>query len=176
MQDRVRAAGRRAEADPPRGGVEQGQDLGRPGAHVLVRLGGGAALRPPAAARMRHGLEGAGLVLAPDRQPPPSPPLVGVLDQLFFAAASGAVTVTAPPRPRRRRTTPVSHHVRVFCQLSPAAWSVCQIVYVLTVGRPSPARRKAARSVLSDHVAVPSRSRSGTRAASAKMRRCSSSA
>ena len=41
----------------------------------------------------------------------------------------------------------MSHHVRVFCQLSPAAWSVCQIVYVLTVGRPSPARRKAARTV-----------------------------
>src|SRR4051794_16616417 len=76
---------------------------------------------------MRHGLEGAGLVLAPDRQPHPSPQLVGVLDQLFFAAASGSVTVTGPPRPRRRRTTPVSHHVRVFCPLSPAAWSVCRI-------------------------------------------------
>src|SRR5947209_5393406 len=93
-----------------------------------LRPGGGAALRPPAAARMRHGLEGAGLVLAPDRQPHPSPQLVGVLDQLFFAAASGSVTVTGPPRPRRRRTTPVSHHVRVFCRLSPAAWSVCQSV------------------------------------------------
>jgi hypothetical protein len=99
-----------------------------------------------------------------------------VLDRLFFAAASGSVTATGPPRPRLRRTTPVSHHVRLLCRLSPAAWSVCRIVYVLMVGRPSPARRKAARSVPSDHVAVPSRSRSGTRSASAKMRRRSSSA
>src|SRR5437762_1715607 len=33
--------------------------------------------------------------------------------------------------------TPVSHQVRSFCQLMPASWSTAQIVYVLTLGKPS---------------------------------------
>ena len=44
------------------------------------------------------------------------------------------------------------------------------MVYVLTRGSPSSARRSACRSVVNDQVAVRSRSRSGVRRASARMR------
>jgi hypothetical protein len=125
---------------------------------------------------MRDGLERPGFVLAPDRQAGPRVERVGPLDQLFFAAASSSVTGTAPPCRRRRPTVPVAHQVRLRCQLRPASRRVRQIVQVLTVGSPSSARRKAPRSAPKLHVAVPSRSRSGTRAASARMRRCCASA
>ena len=45
---------------------------------------------------MRHGLEGAGLVLTPDREPKLRPQCVGLLDQLFLAIASGSLTRTTP--------------------------------------------------------------------------------
>src|SRR3954467_12676872 len=104
---------------------------------------------------MRHGLEGAGLVLTPNGQSQFGSPCVGLLDQLFLAKASGSLTRTTPCL-RRRIATPVSHHVRLFCQLRPASCSVRQIVYVLTVGSPSSACRKVLCSRLKDHVAVPS--------------------
>src|SRR5215211_3242142 len=123
---------------------------------------------------MRHSLEGAGLVLAPDRDPKLRAEHVGLLDQLCFAAASGSLTRTAPTCLRLRITTPVSHQVRLFCQLKPASCSVRQIVSVLTFGSPSGALRKALCSRLTDQVAAPSCSRCGARAISARMRCCSS--
>src|SRR4051795_2311405 len=105
---------------------------------------------------MRHRLKRPGLVLAPDREPKLRPERVGLLDQLFFAATSGSLTRTAPACLRLRITTPVSHQVRLFCQLKPASCRVRQIVNVLTFGSPSGALRKAFCSRLKDQVAVPS--------------------
>src|SRR5215207_6792833 len=149
--------------------MEQGQDLGRAAAHVFVRLGGWVFARLPQHTRMRHRLERAGLVLTPDREPKLRPQRVGLLNQLFLAIGSGSLTLTTPCL-RWRLTTPVSHQVRLFCQLSPASCSVRQIVNVLTWGSPSGAWRKALCSRLRDHVAVPSWSRWGMRAHSARMR------
>src|SRR5215207_4393507 len=138
--------------------MEQGQDLGRAAADVFVRLHRRSPSRLPRHTRMRHRLERAGLVLTPDRQPQLCAERVGLLDQLFLAIASGSLTRTTPCL-RWRLTTPVSHQVRLFCQLSPAACRVRQIVYVLTRGSPSGAWRKALCSKLKDHVAEPSWSR-----------------
>src|SRR3954468_12574861 len=105
---------------------------------------------------MRPGLKGTGLVLTPDREPKLRAQRVGLLDQLFFAAASGSLTRTTPACLRWRIATPVSHQVRLFCQLSPASCRVRQIVTVLPRGSPSSACRKAFCSRLKDQVAVPS--------------------
>src|ERR687893_2588467 len=121
---------------------------------------------------MGHGLKGTSFVLTPDRESQLRAGCVGLLDQLFLTAASGSLTRTTPCL-RLRSATPVSHQVRLFCQLRPAACRVRQIVNVLTRGRPSEAWRKALCSRLKDHVAVPSCSRCGARAHSAKMRCCS---
>src|ERR1700750_1826962 len=155
--------------------MEQGQDLACAAADILVWLGGGLAVWPPTAARMRHSLERAGLIRAPNRQAKASALPVGPLDQPLFAAASGSVTQTRPPCLRLRTTTPVSHQVRLFCQSKPPACKVRPIVSVLMPGRPSGAWRNAVRSVLNDQLAVPSRTRSGGRATSARIRRCSPS-
>ena len=128
MHDRVRAAGHRLEPHLPACGMEQRQHLGRTATHILVGLPRRLALRPPAGAGMRHGLEGAGLVRTPDRQTERSTKRVRPLDQGFFPSASGSWTTTGPPRLRLRKTTPVSHQVRLCCQLRPAACSVFQIV------------------------------------------------
>src|SRR5215217_7556768 len=153
--------------------MEQGQDLGRAAADVFVRLLGRVLARLPGYSGMRHGLKGTGLVLTPDREPKLCAQRVSLLDQPFLAIASGSLTLTTPCL-RWRITTPVSHQVRLFCQLSPASCSVRQIVNVLTWGSPSGAWRKALCSRLRDHVAVPSWSRWGMRAHSARMRCCSS--
>src|SRR3954470_3437264 len=76
--------------------MEQGQDLGRAAADVFMRLRRRLAARPPRHTGMRHGLEGAGLVLTPDREPKLRPQRVGLLDQLFLAIASGSLTRTTP--------------------------------------------------------------------------------
>ena len=76
--------------------MEQGQDLGCAAPDVFVRLGCRLAARPPRHTGMRHRLEGAGLVLAPDREPKLRPQRVGLLDQLFLAIASGSLTRTTP--------------------------------------------------------------------------------
>src|SRR5687768_18136510 len=123
--------------------MKQGQDLGCAAADVFVRLGGRVFARLPGSTGMRHGLKRPCLVLAPDRQPKLGAERVGVLDQLFWAAASGSLTRTAPTCLRWRITTPVSHQVRLFCQLRPASCRVRQIVSVLTRGSPSGAWRKA---------------------------------
>ena len=96
MQDRIGAAADRLEVHLARRRMEQGQDLAGAAADILVRPGRGVALRPPAAARLRHRLEWAGLVLAPDRQAERGAERVSPLDQPLFAAAFGSVTVTGP--------------------------------------------------------------------------------
>src|ERR671911_1487499 len=121
---------------------------------------------------MRHGLKGTSLVLTPDRESQLRAACVGLLDQLFLTAASGALTHTTPCL-RLRSATPVSHQVRLFCQLKPASCRVRQIVNVLTRGSPSGAWRRAFCSRPNDQVAVPSASRSGARTHSARMRCCS---
>jgi hypothetical protein len=87
----------------------------------------------------------------------------------FFALASASWTLTSP-RLRLRMATPVWHQVRSFCQVMPASCSTAQIVYVLTLGRPSGARRSARCNVFSDQVAVPFRSRCGGRRNSVRIR------
>src|SRR5690348_3603445 len=153
--------------------MEQGQDLGGAATDIFVWLLGRVFARLPGWAGMRHGLKGAGLVLTPDRQPKLGAERVGLLDQLLFAAASGSLTRTTPCL-RWRIATPVWHQVRLFCQLTPASCRVRQIVNVLTFGSPSGALRKAFCSRLKDQVAVPSWSRWGVRAHSARMRCCAS--
>ena len=111
--------------------MKQDQDLGRATAHVFVRLDGWLAARLPRHPGLRHSLKRPGLVLAPDRQPKLGAERIGLLDQPLFTAASGSTRVTVPCL-RRRVTTPVWHHVRLFCQLRPASCRVRQIVNVLT--------------------------------------------
>src|SRR3954467_3139665 len=153
--------------------MEQGQDLSRAAPDVFVRLLGRVFARLPRHAGMRHGLKRPRLVLTPDREPKLRAQRVGLLDQLFLAIASGSLTRTTPCL-RLRLTTPVSHQVRLVCPLRPAAWSGRQNVNVLTGGSPSGALCKAFCSRLKDHVAVPSWSRWGVRAHSARMRCCAS--
>src|SRR6266853_664471 len=78
------------------------------------------------------------------------------------AANTGSWTSTSP-RLRLRMAAPVWHQDRSRCQLTPASCSAAQIVYVLTLGKPSGALRRARCNVFNDQVAVPSRSRSGGR-------------
>jgi hypothetical protein len=87
MQHRIRTVLGRLQAHLAGGGMEQGQDLGRAATDVLVRVPRRMSLRLPGQTRMRHGLEGTRLVLAPDRQPLLGSLRVGLLDQLFLAAA-----------------------------------------------------------------------------------------
>jgi hypothetical protein len=127
VQHRIGATGRWLEPHLARSRMKQGQDLGCAAADVFVRL----LCRPPSwlprHAGLRQGLKRPGLVLTPDRQPELGAKRVGLLDQLFLAAASGSLTRTTPCL-RVRITTPVSHQVRLFCQLRPASCRVRQIV------------------------------------------------
>src|SRR6266567_8175317 len=115
------------------------------------------------------GLVRAGFIHTPHRQFHPLALGVGLLDQAFFALASGSWTSTSP-RLRLRMAAPVWHQDRSRCQLIPASCNTAQMVYVLTFGKPSGARRRARCNVFNDQVAVPSRSRSGGRRNSARIR------
>src|SRR4051794_26486169 len=106
MQDGVGATADRLEVHLSRRGMEQGQDLAGAAPDILVWLGRGVALRLPAAARLRYGLERTSLVLAPDIEAERGAKRVGPLDQPLFAAASGSTTVTRPSCLRLRATTP----------------------------------------------------------------------
>src|SRR5215211_1145714 len=124
MQDRVGAASDRLKLDLSGRRMEQGQGLAGAAPDILVRPDGRVTLRPPAAAGLRHGLEGTGLVRAPNRQAEGRAERVGPLDQPLFAVASGSMTVTRPACLRLRTTTPVSHRLRPFRQPKPAACGV----------------------------------------------------
>src|SRR3954454_21883065 len=153
--------------------MKQGQDLGCAAADVFVRLLCRSPSWLPRHAGLWHGLKRPRLVLTPNGQPQLGAPCVGLLNQLFLAVVSGSLARTTPCV-RLRITTPVSHQVRLFCQLRPPPCRVRQIVNVLTRGSPSGAWRKAFCSRLKDQAAVPSGSRWGVRAHSARMRCCAS--
>ena len=84
-------------------------------------------LRLPALSRIRRGLKRPGLIGAPHGAALPFAYLVGLLDEFFFASVSGSVTGTTPDL-RLRWTVPVSHQVRLACQLKPASCKTIQIV------------------------------------------------
>src|ERR1700749_584237 len=110
MQDCIGDARRRLDTHLAGGWLKQGEDLGRAGAHIFMRLARWLALRLPTAAGMRHGLERPRLVLAPpgrERCRVCTPARSG-----FFPAASGSRTTTAPPCLRLRTAIPVAHQVR----------------------------------------------------------------
>src|SRR3954463_6430049 len=96
MQDRIGAAGGWLQPHLARSRMKQGQDLGCAAADVFVRLLGRVFARLPRHPGMGHGLEGAGLVLTPDREPKLRAQRVGLLDQPLFTAASGSLTRTTP--------------------------------------------------------------------------------
>ena len=96
MQDGVGATADRLEVYLSRSGMEQSQDLAGATSDIFVWLGRGVALRLPAAARLRYGLERTSLVLAPDIEAERGAKRVRPLDQPLFAAASGSTTVTRP--------------------------------------------------------------------------------
>ncbi len=123
----------------------------------------------PGLTRIRCGLKRASVVLGPDTQPQRFPAAIGILNQVFFAVLSGSMTSTRPVL-RLRVAVPVGHQVRLCCQVEPASCKTHPIVKVLSCGKPSGAVRKACCRVVSDQVAVPSRSRSGARRNSARMR------
>src|SRR4051795_12276502 len=157
------------DAHRPAGRMEQRQQLGRTVAHVLVRVAGRVPGRAPLLPRVGDRLKGTGFVLAPHGQPQPLALGIGGLDQLFLGSVSGSVTVTVPDL-RLRSTRPVAHQLRSRCHVSPVSRKTRQMVKTLTRGRSSGACRRARCSVVSDHVAVPSRTGSGGRRASARIR------
>src|SRR5215471_12419836 len=153
--------------------MEQRQQLGRAMTHVFMRIPSRPTDGLPVHAWLGNGLVWTGFVHAPHGQPQARPLSVGLLDQPFFGLASASWTLTSP-RLRLRIASPVSHQVRSRCQVMPASCNTAQMVYVLTFGRPSGARRSARCKVFNDHVAVPCRSRSGGRRNSARIRSRSS--
>src|SRR5260370_39460 len=151
------------------GWVEERQHLGDAMTNVFMWVTSRPTDGLPVHAWLGYRLVGASFVHAPHRQTHAFPLGVSLLDQPFFALASGSWTLTSP-RLRLRIASPVSHQVRSRCQVMPASCSTAQMVYVLTLGRPSAARRRARCKVFNDQVAVPSRSRSGRRRNSARIR------
>ena len=87
-----------------------------------MRLCGGLSFWPPTMPRLWHGLERPGLILTPDIQTQGRAESICPFDQPLFTPASGSVTIAVPCL-RLRATTPVSHQVRLFCQVRPEAWS-----------------------------------------------------
>jgi len=166
VQHRVGGARHPLDADRPGRWVEQGQQLGGAVAEGLVGRAGRAGRRPPVCSRLGDRLVRPGLILGPDRQLGLG---IRVLDQPPFAVASGAWTSTSPTL-RRRFASPVWHHDRSRCPLRSASGRTHQMVSVLPAGSPSSAVRSARWSVVNDQVAVWSRSRSGVRRTSARMR------
>src|SRR5215210_4722668 len=169
MQDRIGRMIDRLGPDLAGGGPEQREEFYRSPTDLLVRVPDGDARWLPRWARLRNRLIGAGLVLAEDWQAQLLCGPIRSFDQFFLGAVCGSVTVTGPAF-RRRTTVPVWHQVRLACHEYPACHSVCRIVTVLMAGSPSGAARSARCKVVSDQVAVPSRSRSGARRNSRRMR------
>ena len=96
----------------------------------------------PTRAQIGFGLVRSSFIFVPDRQPQFFTNLMGFLNQVFLGVVSGSVTITLP-RLRLRTTCPVSHQLRVFCQLKPASNKIVRIVSSLTSGKPSGAFCKA---------------------------------
>src|SRR5204862_7722010 len=77
-------------------GAKQRQQLGRAAPDVLVRLPPGLPDWLPTRARLRDGLVGSRLVLAPDGHAGRFCSAIGQLDQPLFSSVCGSVTRTPP--------------------------------------------------------------------------------
>jgi hypothetical protein len=109
--------------------MKERHELGRAISYVLVGLACRFALGLPARSGVGDGSKRTRLVEAPHRQSQLLLPLrVSALDQLFLGIASGSTTSTTPPPLRLRFTLPVSHQLRVSCQLKPASRNTFQMV------------------------------------------------
>src|SRR6266536_443869 len=153
--------------------MKEREQFGRPVTNVFMRVTSRPTDGLPVRTWLRDRLVRAGFVHAPHGLAHAFPVGVGLLDQPFFALASGSWTLTSP-RFRLRMAEPVWHHVRSFYQVMPASCSTAQMVYVLTLGSPSGASCSARCNVFNDQVSVPSRSRSGARRNSRRIRSRSS--
>ena len=142
MQDRVRTAPHTFHAHHAIVRSKQGEQFSSSTPLIVVGLVLGVAHGLPAFARIGHRLKGARLILAPNLETQRCTQRVGLFYEFFFASASGSTTVTEPVV-RWRTAWPVGHQLRSRCQVNPASCSTRQIVYVLTVGKPSGARRSA---------------------------------
>src|SRR6266542_5787333 len=167
MQHDVRCVGHAFGAHLASGRAEQGQQLGRAAADVLMWLAKWLSRRSPGLTRLWDGLVRTCFVLAPHGNADGFTNVVGEFDQPLFTSVCGSTTVTTPAL-RLRCAVPVGHHVRVRWYELPASCSTRRMVLVPTLGK-SP-RRKVRCKVLSDHVAVPSARRLGVRWAIATIR------
>src|SRR5713226_3804010 len=122
MEHCVGSAGHAFGAHRPGRGAKQRQQLGRAAPDVLVRLPPGLPDRLPTRARLRDGLVGPRLVLAPDGHAGRFRPAIGQLDHPLVCSVWGSVTRTMPLL-RLRSAVPVGHQVRVFWYELPAAAS-----------------------------------------------------
>jgi hypothetical protein len=127
MEHCIRTTGDAFDPHSPVAGMEQGQKLGRSIADIFMRLALWLSFCSPTLSRIRNGLERTGLVGTPGGQAQPFTNVIRLLDQLFLAEVSGSVTSTVPVV-RFRLTVPVSHQVRVACQLKPASRRTSQMV------------------------------------------------
>lgn len=96
--------------------MKQRQQFGRASANVLVRLAGGLAFGLPTRSGLGDGLVRTGLILTPDGNARLFSQGVRLLYRPLFSQALGSVTVTMPSL-RLRWTVPVSHQVRLCCQV-----------------------------------------------------------
>src|SRR5438105_4828449 len=167
MEHHIRSIPHAFRAHGARRRPKQREQFGRAAADILVRVPLGLPDRLPTRARLRDGLVGARLVLAPDLHAGRFRPVIRQLDQPLFSSVWGSLTRTIPLL-RLRSAVPVGHQVRVFWYELPAAASTRRMVVAPSRGNLS--RRSVRSSVLSDHVAVPSVFRSGERWAVATMR------
>ena len=78
-----------------------------------MRLRRRLAARPPRHTGMRHGLEGAGLVLAPDREPQAAPPACRPAQSTFFGHRIGIADAHHTGACACASPRPVSHQVRL---------------------------------------------------------------
>ena len=112
VQDGIGCAGHTFSPHLTRGRAEQGQQLGRAAADVLVRLAHRVALRLPGLPWLWDGLVRTGLILAPQGDADRLGDPIGQVDQPLFASVFGSTTVTTPAL-RLRWAVPVGHQVRV---------------------------------------------------------------
>src|SRR3989454_684443 len=126
----------------------------------LKRLTTRLALRSPRLTGLRDGLVRACLILTPHGNTYAFRDVIGEFDAPLFSSVCGSTTVTTPVL-RLRCAVPVGHQVRVRWYELPASCSTRRTVLVPMRGKPD--RRSVRCNVLSDHVAVPSVRRSGSR-------------
>lgn len=142
--------------------MKQRQQLCRPASLVFMRCQVGAPFFAPCLSWLWCGLIRTSLIFNQYTQPLRLAVQICQLDQFFLASASGSLTTRCP----LRSDVPVSHHVLLRCHVSPASCKMPLIVSRLIFSSPGFFRTARCNSV-SDHVPVPSSSRSGVRLHSA---------